>query len=137
MHYDFPEIGNRFALPKNLDVIGTMNSADRSIAILDVAMRRRFAFVQLWPQPEVVRALSGEKLQTAFEQLVAIFVEHATTDALPLLPGHAYFLGDDSVANSRLSTEVRPLLEEYLAQGYVAGFADEIRAYVDLITQRP
>ena len=136
LHYEFPGIGSTFSLPENLDVLGTMNSADRSIAILDVAVRRRFAFVPLWPQLEVVQQLSGQKLQSAFQQLVSIFIEHATTDALPLLPGHAYFLGSDEVAHTRLTTEVRPLLEEYLAQGYVAGFADEIRAYVDLITQR-
>jgi len=136
MHYDFPEAGNHFSLPENLDVVGTMNSADRSIAILDVAVRRRFAFVPLWPQLDVVQRASGEKLQAAFEQLIGIFLEHATHDAFPLLPGHAYFLGDDSIAQQRLATEVRPLLEEYLAQGYVAGFADEIRAYLDWITQR-
>ncbi len=134
--YEFPEIGSDFLLPENVHVLGTMNSADRSIAILDVAIRRRFAFVQLWPQLEVVQRLSGERLQRAFEQLQGIFIEHASADALPLMPGHAYFLGTDDQANSRLSTEVRPLLEEYLAQGYVAGFADEIRAYIDLIAQR-
>ena len=136
LQYNFPEIGDRLMLPENLDVVGTMNSADRSIAILDVAVRRRFAFVPLWPQLDVVRTHSGEQLQQAFQQLVNIFIEHASSDALPLLPGHAYFLGADDVARTRLMTEVRPLLEEYLAQGYVAGFADEIRAFVDIISQR-
>ena len=136
LHYSFPEIGTAFSLPPNLDVIGTMNSADRSIAILDIAVRRRFAFVPLWPQLDVVREHSGEKLTSAFQLLVNTFIEHATNDALPLLPGHAYFLGSDDVAYTRLTTEVAPLLEEYLAQGYVGGFADEVRAYIDLITQR-
>jgi 5-methylcytosine-specific restriction enzyme B len=136
LHYDFPQVGRRFSLPENLDVVGTMNSADRSIAILDIAVRRRFAFVPLWPQLDVVRSHSGDKLYEAFQRLVTIFIEHATSDALPLLPGHSYFLGADSVAHTRLTTEVRPLLDEYLAQGYVSGFADEIRAYIDLITQR-
>lgn len=135
LQYDFPGYGSRFALPPNLDVIGTMNSADRSIAILDVAVRRRFAFVPLWPQIDVLEGLSGPRLQTAFRELLSIFLEHATSDAFPLLPGHAYFLGSDDQATMRLSSEVKPLLEEYLAQGYVAGFADEIRAYVDLIAQ--
>jgi hypothetical protein len=44
-------------------------------------------------------------------------------------------MGDDDNANELLETAVRPLLEEYLAQGYVAGFADEIRAYIDSISQ--
>jgi 5-methylcytosine-specific restriction protein B len=134
--YKFDEIGDRLSLPENLDVVGTMNTADRSIAILDVAIRRRFAFVPLWPQADVVAEKSGDKLRGAFQELVTIFLEHATADALPLLPGHSYFFGSDEEAAARLATEVRPLLEEYLAQGYVAGFADEIRAYLDSIAQR-
>jgi len=60
--YDFgAPNGNRLALPKNLHILGTMNSADRSIAILDVAIRRRFAFVKLWPQFSVVQEC-GSKL---------------------------------------------------------------------------
>jgi 5-methylcytosine-specific restriction protein B len=136
--YDFPDHGRTLSLPKNLHVLGTMNSADRSIAILDVAVRRRFAFVPLWPQLSVVEESknAGEVLRDAFQALLTVFVEHASDDVLPFMPGHAYFLGQDDGAKSRLATGVRPLLEEYLAQGYVAGFADEVRAYVDRIAQR-
>lgn len=112
-----------------------MNSADRSIAILDVAVRRRFAFVPMWPQLKVVEQHSESILRSAFHELLSIFIEHASDDALPLMPGHAYFLGKDDDAPSRLANEVRSLLEEYRAQGYVAGFADEIRAYIDRIAQ--
>ncbi len=133
--HEFDKVGRTLRLPENLHVLGTMNSADRSIAILDVAVRRRFAFVPLWPQSSVVEEHSGEILQRGFHDLLTLFVEHASEDALPLTPGHAYFLGNDAEAQSRLATSVRPLLEEYLAQGYVAGFADEIRAYIDRIAQ--
>lgn len=135
LQYAFPELGRELSLPANLDVIGTMNSADRNIAILDIAVRRRFAFVPLWPQIEVVEKASGDRLRRAFHSLLMLFVEHASDDALPLMPGHSYFIGDDDKANELLVTGVRPLLEEYLAQGYVAGFADEIRAYIDSISQ--
>jgi 5-methylcytosine-specific restriction protein B len=135
LQYDFPNVGRSFSLPPNLYVIGTMNSADRSIAILDIAVRRRFAFVALWPQLEVVERLSGDRLRVAFQDLMSLFVEHATDDALHLMPGHSYFIGTDAAATTLLSTGVKPLLEEYLAQGYVAGFADEIRAYLDRIAQ--
>lgn len=106
--YDLPGIGRDFGLPPNLDLLGTMNSADRSIAILDVAIRRRFAFVPLSPQVEVVERHSGPVLQQAFVELLDIYVEHASADALPLLPGHAYFLGADGDAPELLRTGLRP-----------------------------
>jgi 5-methylcytosine-specific restriction protein B len=124
-----------FSLPANLHVLGTMNSADRSIAILDVAVRRRFAFVSLWPQLEVVQAQNEPTLTKAFQDLLTLFIEYAPDDVLALAPGHAYFLSQGAAPSVRLNTAVRPLLEEYLAQGYVSGFADEIRAYLDRITQ--
>lgn len=132
--HDFPGTGTELTLPKNLFILGTMNSADRSIAILDVAVRRRFAFVTLWPQSDVIEKHSQGALRDAFYRLQSIFVEHATEDALALMPGHSYFMGSDAEAAVRLQTGLRPLLQEYLAQGYVAGFADEVRAYLDTLS---
>lgn len=133
--HTFEGVGRKLRLPGNLHVLGTMNSADRSIAILDVAVRRRFAFVSLWPQLRVVEENAGKVLQDRFHDVLMLFLEHASEDSLPLVPGHAYFLGSDAEAKSRLETGVRPLLTEYLAQGYVAGFADEVRAYLDRLGQ--
>jgi 5-methylcytosine-specific restriction protein B len=130
--YDFgaPFFG-KLRLPNNLHVLGTMNSADRSIAILDVAVRRRFAFLSLWPSLKVVEEHGCELSQKAFRELVSTFIEHATEEALPLVPGHSYFLGkDDGLARTNLKTSLVPLLTEYLAQGYVSGFAEPIRAYL-------
>jgi 5-methylcytosine-specific restriction protein B len=108
-----------------------MNSADRSIAIVDVAVRRRFAFVKLWPQLSVVAEHGGPLMQDAFQQLMEIFVDHASEDAFPLAPGHSYFLEkDDRKAARSLKVSLGPLLQEYLSQGYVATFSDSIRAYL-------
>jgi 5-methylcytosine-specific restriction protein B len=91
--HDFNEpIGSSLQLPTNLHILGTMNSSDRSIAILDIAIRRRFAFIKLWPQTEVVQRLACSLMQQAFQELLAIFIEYASDDALNLMPGHAYFL---------------------------------------------
>jgi 5-methylcytosine-specific restriction protein B len=134
--YDFGEPFNkRFFVPKNLHILGTMNSADRSIAIVDVALRRRFAFDSVWPRMSVVEHHGCKTLQNAFRDLVSIFVEHASEDAFPLLPGHSYFLEpDESRAKESLRVNLVPLLKEYLAQGYVSGFAEPIRAYLQQIT---
>ena len=133
--YDFGEpFGRRFRLPSNLHILGTMNSSDRSLAIVDVAVRRRFAFTKLWPQARVVAEHGGPLMDQAFRALMAIFVDHANEDAFDLVPGHSYFLEkDDLEAVRRLRVTLAPLLEEYLKQGYVGGFAEHIRAYLQSI----
>ncbi len=133
--YDFGQPFHRtFLLPKNLHILGTMNSADRSIAIVDVAVRRRFAFVSLWPRMSVVEKHGCATMQKAFRHLVSIFVEHATDEAFPLVPGHSYFLeSEETRARQSLRVNLVPLLEEYLAQGYVGGFAEPIRAYLQWV----
>lgn len=132
LSYDFGEpFGTTFALPKNLHILGTMNSSDRSIAIVDVAVRRRFAFVSLWPRMEVVDQYGCALMQQAFRKLVSHFVDHATDEVFPLVPGHSYFLElDEERARESLRVHLAPLLEEYLAQGYVGGFAEPIRSYL-------
>lgn len=133
--YDFGEpVHQRLALPPNLHILGTMNSSDRSIAIMDIAIRRRFAFVKLWPQMEVVKQKGTPLMQTAFTALMSIFVEYASDEALRLMPGHSYFINVDAENDVRaLKTGLAPLLEEYLEQGYVVGFAEQLRAYLQWI----
>jgi hypothetical protein len=71
-------------------------------------------------------------MQQTFTQLLEIFVAHAADEGFQLLPGHAYFLEPDEVrARVKLHTELKPLLLEYIAQGHVSGFRDEIHAFID------
>lgn len=130
--YDFgPPFHRRLRLPRNLHILGTMNSADRSIALVDIAIRRRFAFLNLWPRPEVVEQHGSQVAQEAFRRLLEIFTEHASEEAFNLMPGHAYFLEPDKAGTpDSLRVRLAPLLEEYLAQGYVTGFAEHVRAYL-------
>ena len=108
-----------------------MNTADRSIAIVDVAVRRRFGFVSMWPQTAVVQHHGCKLMREAFQRLLNLFIEYATPEALNLVPGHSYFLESDSnQAASSLRANLIPLLSEYLAEGLVAGFSDSVRAYL-------
>ncbi len=130
--YDFgPGFNRQLRIPENLHILGTMNSSDRSIAILDVAVRRRFGFVSLWPDPNPVLEKGCALTQKAFEKLVDIFVDHASNDTFAMVPGHSYFLeSNPELAKQSLMTNLAPLLREYLAQGYVTGFAESIRSYL-------
>ena len=125
--------GNKsLSIPQHLFVLGTMNSADRSIAILDLAVRRRFAFVDVWPDLDVVRQQGIEFATEAFGKLQDIFAQYAPDDALVLLPGHAYFLArDEPQLARRLRYELIPLLTEYLHEGRLGPCANELDAYID------
>ena len=104
-----------FGVPANLHVIGTMNTADRSIALLDTALRRRFVFEEMMPDPShpgVSRDVDGidcRKLLAAMNRRIAVLLdrEHQI--------GHTYFLGVDTLAALAVTFQTRiiPLLQEY------------------------
>jgi 5-methylcytosine-specific restriction protein B len=124
-----------FRLPEGLYVLGTMNTADRSIAPIDIAIRRRFAFVTLLPQRAVVAAQNLPLAVKVFDDLAGVFVEHVPEDGLDLLPGHAYFLAPNEAAlRRRFHYELVPLLDEYLRQGLVGPAASELQAARDTIS---
>jgi MoxR-like ATPase len=119
-----PYSGEPFSVPSNLYVIGTMNTADRSIALLDVALRRRFAFVELMPQPELLDGLLVESTEAAVPLGDLLrSLNHGIRRVLDRdhQIGHSYFLEVlhrakeertdvlDFVWNNR----IMPLLEEY------------------------
>jgi 5-methylcytosine-specific restriction enzyme B len=135
LNYDYGEnIGDKLSLPKNLHILGTMNTADRSIAILDIAIRRRFAFINLWPQLNVVLEKGNKTTIELFKNLLSIFIEYASEESFVLMPGHSYFLEYPSVNSIHfLKTNLVPLLKEYLYQGYVNSFSDSIHSYIQEI----
>lgn len=121
-------------IPENLYVLATMNTADRSIASLDLAVRRRFAFATLPPSREVVAAQELPLATSVFDRLVDVFVEHAPDEALHLLPGHAYFLArDEGELVGRFRHELLPLLDEYLSQGLLGPASNELQAVRDAV----
>jgi 5-methylcytosine-specific restriction protein B len=122
------------SLPTNLYVLATMNTADRSIASMDLAVRRRFAFVTLPPQRAAVAACGVQAATAAFDLVADVFVEHAPGEALHLMPGHAYFLvNDERSLRERLRFELIPLLDEYLQQGLIGPASHELYAVRDAL----
>ena len=104
-----------FGVSANLHVVGTMNTADRSIALLDTALRRRFVFEEMMPDPSHlgvssdVEGIDCRKLLAAMNRRIAVLLdrEHQI--------GHTYFLRVDTVAAlaSTFQTRIVPLLQEY------------------------
>ncbi len=126
--------GRHFSIPENLYVLATMNTADRSIASIDLAIRRRFAFVNVPPSRAVVADRRLALATDVFDWLSDVFVEHAPDDALDLMPGHAYFLAkDEAELRQRFRYELLPLLDEYLRQGFLGSAASELHAVRDRI----
>lgn len=117
----------KFSVPRNVYLIGMMNTADRSLAMLDYALRRRFAFVDLKPgfETEGFRAYQEELQSDAFDRLVACVLRlNAAVAADESLGegfciGHSYFCNrteetaDAEHLNAIVEYELIPLLREY------------------------
>ncbi|MCL2824792.1 MAG: AAA family ATPase [Polyangiaceae bacterium] len=111
-----------FTVPDNLYILGTMNTADRSILLLDTALRRRFAFKELMPEPDLLRngcRVDGIPLSTWLRALNRRIVEQLGRDGRNLQVGHAYFMpGGKPVSTVQrmgeiVRDEIWPLLQEY------------------------
>ena len=79
-----PQSGDSFVVPDNLYVIGTMNTADRSIRVLDAALRRRFAFIELMPDPSLLEGEGPEGLKMNLAKSLGIDVHRAGLKFLPI-----------------------------------------------------
>jgi len=110
-----------FGVPKNLAIVGTMNTADRSIALVDIALRRRFEFQEMMPESEVIRQKVKEKDVTG-EVDVAGLLEKINQRIEFLYDrdhviGHAYFIDGKCKTLEGLRdifiNKIIPLLQEY------------------------
>lgn len=129
-------------LPHNLHVIATMNTADRSLAVVDFALRRRFAWYTMMPHVLDDQDLPAGQVfhQDLFLEFAGIFDMFATSEELMLEPGQAYFVtgvenADVEIAN-RLRYELLPLIREYLTNGQLSLAADRFnQLFIDQIDQ--
>lgn len=101
--------GDIFAVPNNLYIVGTMNSADKSISLIDAALRRRFSFIEQKPDESLIE---DDLLRSVFCSLNTRLVsELESTD---LLIGHSYFINKKKEDLCKiLNTNIIPLLYEY------------------------
>ena len=136
-----------FQIPDNVYVIATMNTADRSLGVLDYAIRRRFAFIVEKPYDLGVEGFDSDLFKQVSELFIRNYAEYEDSDFDPtfkLLPadtlsdeykpedvwiGHSYFLmndenGDDYTSD-RLLYEIIPLLEEYVRDGVLTADAQK------------
>ena len=101
--------GDIFAVPNNLYIVGTMNSADKSISLIDAALRRRFEFIEQYPNASLV---DDPILRDVLSKINTILAD--SLESSDLLIGHSYFMGktvDDLCAV--LNNSIIPLLYEY------------------------
>lgn len=121
MALSLPLSGEPFRVPANVRLIGTMNTADRSIALLDTALRRRFGFIELMPEPELLREMVFESLPIAdwLKVLNGEIRKRLGNDGRNLQIGHAFFMqkelpiADPGTFLKVLLEDIVPLLEEY------------------------
>ena len=149
-------------LPHNLYVIATMNTADRSLAVVDFALRRRFAWINLKPQAiDPLHEKDKKKLEKNdpnltsylisndenepkyffikyFQELAKIFKWHANAQEMNLQPGQAYFIAqDEEEMKKRIEYELLPLIREYIEEGLLLSAQDEFNDYFYSRIQKP
>ena len=102
-----------FGVPKNLYIIGTMNTSDRSIALLDTALRRRFDFIEMPPKPELLKDKKVEGVDINFEKLLNEI--NSQIDDKDRKIGHSYLIDikNENDLKRAFKNKIIPLLEEY------------------------
>ncbi len=111
-----PYSQDEFGVPSNLYILGTMNTADRSIALLDIALRRRFTFIELMPQPELLQPVTVEGITIDLPKILQRLNKRITAlISRDYQIGHSYFMDIEDIASLRFAwfNRVIPLLQEY------------------------
>lgn len=105
--------GEIFAVPSNLYIIGTMNTADKSIALVDIALRRRFQFIPVYPDAAVIEKFCKSKDKAEKKAfMISVNTLLRKEKGVDFQIGHAYFLKDNSLADV-INENIIPLLTEY------------------------
>ena len=111
-----PYSGEEFGVPKNLYILGTMNTADRSIALLDIALRRRFNFIEMPPKYNLLKTINCKEGEINLQDLLkAINTRIEFLLDKDHLIGHSYFINIKTFEDLKevFKNSIMPLLQEY------------------------
>ena len=113
---------NNLILPPNLYIIGTMNTADRSVGHIDYAIRRRFAFVNILPK-DLTNELGDQFEGTLFAKVTNLFNTNLSSEFKKeeVQLGHSYFITKNTPIDIRWEYEIKPILFEYVKDGILVG----------------
>jgi len=116
---------NELILPENLYIIGTMNTADRSVGHIDYAVRRRFSFIPVLPQSEAITSTSGKALFNKVNEIFNLYTSpEFNKDDVKV--GHSYFLCDEAQLKFKLKYDIQPILLEYIKDGVLVESARSV-----------
>ena len=113
---------NNLILPPNLYIIGTMNTADRSVGHIDYAIRRRFAFVNVLPK-DLTNELGDQFEGALFAKVTNLFNTNLSSEFKKeeVQLGHSYFITKNTPIDIRWEYEIKPILFEYVKDGILVG----------------
>ena len=113
---------NNLTLPPNLYIIGTMNTADRSVGHIDYAIRRRFAFVNILPK-DLTNELGDQFESALFAKVTNLFNTNLSSEFKKeeVQLGHSYFITKNTPIDIRWEYEIKPILLEYVKDGILVG----------------
>ena len=113
---------NNLILPPNLYIIGTMNTADRSVGHIDYAIRRRFAFVNVLPK-DLTSELGDQFDSVLFAKVTDLFNTNLSPEFKKedVQLGHSYFITKNTPIDIRWEYEIKPILLEYVKDGILIG----------------
>ena len=113
---------NNLILPPNLYIIGTMNTADRSVGHIDYAIRRRFAFVNILPK-DLTNELGDQFEGALFAKVTNLFNTNLSPEFKKeeVQLGHSYFITKNTPIDIRWEYEIKPILLEYVKDGILVG----------------
>ena len=113
---------NNLILPPNLYIIGTMNTADRSVGHIDYAIRRRFAFVNILPK-DLTNELGDQFESELFAKVTNLFNTNLSPEFKKeeVQLGHSYFITKNTPIDIRWEYEIKPILLEYVKDGILVG----------------